>query len=47
MLIVLAILESKEKVRSALNRATHKARRTVLTASDEESLCIWNKNAGK
>ena len=47
MLIVLAILESKEKVRSALNRATHKARRTVLTASDKEFLYIWNEKAGK
>jgi hypothetical protein len=34
--------ESKEKVRSALNRATRKAGRKVLTASDETYLYIWN-----
>ena len=33
---------SKEKVRSALNRATRKAGRGVATASDTSSLYIWN-----
>ena len=35
--------ESKEKVRSALNRATRKARLNVATASDSEFLYIWNE----
>lgn len=35
--------DSKEKVRSALNRATRKDGRTVATASDEEFLYVWNK----
>jgi hypothetical protein len=34
--------ESKEKVRSALNRATRKVGRTVATASDGAFLYIWN-----
>jgi hypothetical protein len=38
-----ALPESKEKVRSALNRATRKARRKVATASDETYLYIWNQ----
>lgn len=29
-------------IRSALNRATHKANRTVATATDEHFLFIWN-----
>jgi len=33
---------SKEKVRSALNRATRKAGRNVATASDSNSLYVWN-----
>jgi DNA helicase TIP49 (TBP-interacting protein) len=33
---------SKEKVRSALNRATRKAGRTVATASDADFLYVWN-----
>ena len=37
------LAESKEKVRSALNRATRKAGRKVLTASDETFLYIWNQ----
>ena len=41
------LAESKEKVRSALNRATHKAKRTVLTASDENFLYIWNEKASE
>ena len=34
--------ESKEKVRSALNRATRKSGRKVETASDANFLYIWN-----
>lgn len=34
--------ESKEKVRSALNRATRKAGRRVATASDGDFLYVWN-----
>lgn len=33
---------SKEKIRSALNRATRKMGLTVATASDGNSLYIWN-----
>lgn len=36
------LVESKEKVRSALNRATRKAERNVATASDENFLYVWN-----
>ena len=36
------LVESKEKVRSALNRATRKGGRTVATASDENFLYVWN-----
>jgi len=36
------LAESKEKVRSALNRATRKAGRTVATASDATFLYVWN-----
>jgi len=36
------LAESKEKVRSALNRATRKAGRTVATASDASFLYVWN-----
>lgn len=35
--------ESKENVRSALNRATHKGERNVATASDTQFLYIWNE----
>jgi len=42
------LVESKEKVRSALNRATRKARLKVATASDETFLYIWTeKTAAK
>lgn len=34
---------TKEKVRSALNRATHKAGREVATATDGDYLYIWNQ----
>ena len=36
------LAESKEKVRSALNRATRKSGRKVETASDANFLYIWN-----
>ena len=39
------LVESKEKVRSALNRATRKAGRTVATASDATFLYVWNVGA--
>jgi hypothetical protein len=39
------LTESKEKVRSALNRATHKGSRNVATASDSEFLYVWNEVA--
>jgi len=37
------LAESKEKVRSALNRAIHKSARNVATASDTEFLYVWNQ----
>jgi hypothetical protein len=37
-----ALAESKEKVRSALNRATRKAGRNVATATDADFLYVWN-----
>lgn len=36
------LAQSKEKVRSALNRATRKSGRKVATASDENFLYVWN-----
>jgi DNA helicase TIP49 (TBP-interacting protein) len=36
------LAESKEKVRSALNRASRKASRKVVTASDDAFLYVWN-----
>ena len=36
--------QSKEKVRSALNRATRKAGRKVATASDADFLYVWNQS---
>ena len=35
--------ETKEKVRSALNRATRKGSRKVATASDDTFLYVWNE----
>jgi DNA helicase TIP49 (TBP-interacting protein) len=35
--------ESKEKVRSALNRATRKGGRHVATASDDDFLYVWTE----
>jgi hypothetical protein len=34
--------DSKENVRSALNRATRKSKRNVATASDDNFLYVWN-----
>lgn len=34
--------DSKENVRSALNRATRKSSREVATATDEDFLYVWN-----
>jgi hypothetical protein len=36
------LAETKEKVRSALNRATRKGGRKVATASDAKFLYVWN-----
>ncbi len=36
------LVQSKEKVRSALNRATRKLGRRVATASDTTFLYVWN-----
>jgi hypothetical protein len=38
------LAESKEKVRSALNRAIHKDARSVATASDGSFLYVWNES---
>lgn len=40
-----ALADSKENVRSALNRATRKSGRKVATASDGAFLYIWNETA--
>ena len=37
------LTDSKEKVRSALNRATRKGGRHVATASDDTFLYVWNE----
>ena len=36
--------ETKENVRSALNRAIHKGKRNVATASDVNFLYVWNES---
>jgi hypothetical protein len=36
------LAETKERVRSALNRATRKAGRKVATATDATFLYVWN-----
>jgi len=36
--------ESKENVRSALNRAVHKSDRNVVTASYADFLYVWNES---
>jgi hypothetical protein len=42
-----ALADGKEKVRSALNRATRKGGRHVATASDDNFLYVWNEIAAK
>jgi len=37
--------DSKENVRSALNRASHKLNRPLATATDAEFLYVWATNA--
>ena len=37
------LVEGKEKVRAALNRATHKGGRNVATATDANYLYVWNQ----
>lgn len=37
------LAESKENVRSALNRETRKSGRKVATASDDTFLYVWNE----
>jgi len=37
------LTDSKENVRSALNRATRKGKRRVATASDDTFLYVWNE----
>ncbi len=39
--------DTKERVRSALNRATRKVGRTVVTASDASFLYVWNERDAK
>ena len=41
------LADSKERVRSALNRATRKAGRDVVTASDSDYLYIWNEKVSR
>lgn len=41
------LAESKEKVRSALNRATRKSGRSVATASDGTFLYVWNETSSQ
>lgn len=38
--------DTKENVRSALNRVTRKAGRKVATAADEKFLYVWNVSNG-
>lgn len=40
-----ALSDTKENVRSALNRATRKSGRKVATASDAAFLYVWNETA--
>ena len=40
------LADSKENVRSALNRATRKSNRNVATATDESFLYVWNVPKG-
>lgn len=45
--IPLKDIDSKEKIRSALNRATRKANIVVATAADSEFLYVWNYKESK
>ena len=38
------LTDTKERVRSALNRATRKHGRAVATATDDAFLYVWNEN---
>ena len=38
------LADSKENIRSALNRATRKAGRKVATAANAEFLYVWNES---
>jgi hypothetical protein len=39
------LADGKEKVRSALNRATRKGGRAVATPSDDTFLYVWNETS--
>jgi len=39
---IAALPDTKENIRSALNRATRKAGRKVATAADHDFLYVWN-----
>ena len=39
------LADTKENVRSALNRATRKGGRNVATASDDAFLYVWNETS--
>jgi hypothetical protein len=39
------LADTKERVRSALNRATRKSGRNVATASDSTFLYVWNETS--
>lgn len=39
------LTDSKENVRSALNRASHKLNRPLATAADEKFLYVWSTKA--
>jgi hypothetical protein len=41
---LLELGDSKENIRSALNRVTRKHKLKVATATDEENLYVWNVN---
>ena len=38
--------DTKENIRSAVNRASRKAKRTVATAADSDHLFLWNTGQG-
>jgi hypothetical protein len=41
------LVDTKENVRSALNRATRKANRNVSTATDDNFLYVWNTSKAR